>query len=527
MDKVIKFLIQRKLEILAGFLIIAGYFVTRLINLDILPVFADEAIYVRWSQVMRAEPSLRFLPLSDGKTPLFMWATIPLLKFFLTNPLLAGRFLSVIAGFGTLIGIFATSRFLFGKKVALIASVFYVAVPYTFFFDRMALVDSLLNFWGIWALFLTILLAKNPRLDLAMILGGVIAAGVLTKPSGWFFLIMMPVSMILFNFKKPFGVRLAKLLGLWVIVGVIAIIGYSALRLGPNFQLIAARNRDYVFTLAEAAKHPLDPLMSHLREIWDWFGTLLTWPIFLAAIAGAAFSIWKRNKVLLFILIWAAVPLLIQAEIAKVFTARYLIFNATPLIFLSAVFTAFAFDFVAKRFSAKGGPAFGWKFSFYPLLILLLILPSIFIFNALTDPAKASLPREERSGYLEEWTAGYGIKEVAEFIKGRAKTHKIVVGTEGFFGTLPDGLQIYLEGVANVTVLGIGVPVTGPTQSLLNSLVDSEVYLVANDTRITFESSPNLDLIAKYPKPAKPDGTKESLLLFRVQGLRSGSSIKK
>ncbi|KKU74843.1 MAG: hypothetical protein UX99_C0005G0003 [Candidatus Amesbacteria bacterium GW2011_GWB1_47_26] len=48
-------------------------------NLNSLPIFADEAIYVRWSQVMRAESSLRFLPLSDGKQPLFMWLTIPFL----------------------------------------------------------------------------------------------------------------------------------------------------------------------------------------------------------------------------------------------------------------------------------------------------------------------------------------------------------------------------------------------------------------------------------------------------------------
>src|SRR4030043_655222 len=88
-----------------GLGIVLIFFLLRLINLTILPIFADEAIYIRWSQVMRVESTLRFLPLSDGKQPLFMWLTIPFLQIF-SDPLLAGRFLSVVAGFVSLIGLF-------------------------------------------------------------------------------------------------------------------------------------------------------------------------------------------------------------------------------------------------------------------------------------------------------------------------------------------------------------------------------------------------------------------------------------
>ena len=64
-------------------LVAAGvYAVTRLYQLTLLPVFADEAIYIRWAQVMKAESTLRFLPLSDGKQPLFMWSVIPFFKLF-------------------------------------------------------------------------------------------------------------------------------------------------------------------------------------------------------------------------------------------------------------------------------------------------------------------------------------------------------------------------------------------------------------------------------------------------------------
>jgi len=102
-------------EILVLVVLFLAYFLLRLPNLTLQPVFADEAIYVRWAQVMRAEPTMRFLPLSDGKTPLFMWTMIPFLKIF-NDPLFAGRFLSVISGFATLLGVYLLGRNFLGYK---------------------------------------------------------------------------------------------------------------------------------------------------------------------------------------------------------------------------------------------------------------------------------------------------------------------------------------------------------------------------------------------------------------------------
>jgi hypothetical protein len=88
------------------FLAVAGvYFFTRLQHLEAIPVFGDEAIYVRWSQIIKNEETLRFIPQTDGKQPLFMWLTSLSLRL-VADPLVAGRLVSVLAGFFTLIGIF-------------------------------------------------------------------------------------------------------------------------------------------------------------------------------------------------------------------------------------------------------------------------------------------------------------------------------------------------------------------------------------------------------------------------------------
>src|SRR3990170_7795526 len=99
-----KFIKEWKTTIIFGVLIVILALGLRVYNLNSLPVFGDEAIYLRWAQVMRADSSLRFLPLSDGKQPLFMWFVIPLFKVF-SDPLFAGRAVSVISGVLTFLGV--------------------------------------------------------------------------------------------------------------------------------------------------------------------------------------------------------------------------------------------------------------------------------------------------------------------------------------------------------------------------------------------------------------------------------------
>jgi len=97
------------------YLILILGLVLRLYNLNLLPIFGDEAIYIRWAQVMGAQPGLRFLPLTDGKQPLFMWVLMFLVRRF-SDPLLIGRLTSVFYGMGTLLGIFSLSYYLFKNK---------------------------------------------------------------------------------------------------------------------------------------------------------------------------------------------------------------------------------------------------------------------------------------------------------------------------------------------------------------------------------------------------------------------------
>ena len=134
------------------------YFFIRLQHLQTIPVFNDEAIYLRWSQLIKNVDSLRFVPLSDGKEPLFMWVTAVAYKF-ISDPQISGRFLSVVFGSFTLVTLYIFSLIFLNYPVAVLSSIIYLFLPFTFFFDRLALPDNLLSFLGMLSLLFTFLLA--------------------------------------------------------------------------------------------------------------------------------------------------------------------------------------------------------------------------------------------------------------------------------------------------------------------------------------------------------------------------------
>lgn len=496
---------KSELLILLGLFLL--YFILRLPNLTLQPIFADEAIYIRWAEVMRAEPTLRFLPLSDGKTPLFMWALMPLLKIF-NDPLFAGRLLSVISGFATFLGVYLLSRKFFGVQTGLWAALLVVITPFMVFFDRMALVDSMLAAFSVWALFLSLTLIKYPRLDLAMFLGYMLGGGLLTKTPGFFNVLALPASLAIFNWKNEGRQqRMLKLFGLWLIAASIAFIMYNLLRLGPGFLSLSTRNQDYIFSPLDLVGRPLDPFIPHLNDLADWFPKLLTIPVMGAVVLGIIFTFVQRNRYAVAVLLWGLLPLLVELALLRTFTARYILFSIPPLLCIAG----WGIACLVTKIKVK-------KVILLPVL-LAVFSPVALYFNflILTNPAKAVLPIGERAGYLEAWTAGYGFPEIAQYLILESKKGMVVVGTEGSFGTLPDGLQIYLDKHSHSS--GNQVVVIGGTATVSAQIWESAqghpTFFVANKSRFS-KFTKGLELIKEYPKAQDNKGQEDAILFFRV-----------
>ncbi|HLD92294.1 MAG TPA: glycosyltransferase family 39 protein [Patescibacteria group bacterium] len=499
-------------------IILIGFFV-RFYNLTKLPIFVDEAIYVRWAQVMANEPTLRFLPLSDGKQPMFMWVLMFLIKYF-SDPLFIGRLVSIVTGLGTIVGIFTLSYLLLkNKKVSLISTFLYSVSPFAVFFDRMALVDSMLSMFGIWTAIFGVLTARYKRLDLALITGFFLGFAVLTKSPAIFFAILLPSFWVLIPWSKKKNeivTQFFKLSALLTVTYVLAFGMYNIQRLGPNFELLNSRTGDYVLPVSHIWTNFFDPLIPYLKDFGVWIikmGPFMLIPLFFL---GIYFGLKKYIKEAFILLLWSIFPLFIQSELARVFTARYMFF-IFPYLFIIVAMAFLTESRILKRFIAF-------------ILVIFIFQAMQFNYYLWNNPEKANLPRGERSGYLEEWTAGQGIKEVADYLKDEEAKNpgkQIVVGTEGYFGTLPDGLQIYLNDLDNVIVIGVGVIIVDTPKSLKESIeAGNKTYLVINKSRFRADAEEQgFTLIRKFPKALRLTdsdqygiyGPQEELYLFELK----------
>jgi hypothetical protein len=305
---------------------------------------------------------------------------------------------------------------------------------------------------------------------------------------------------------KDRTIKVLKITSLFLVTYIISEAMFNILRLGPNFHLLKSRNYDYVYPIQHIFVNLFDPLVPHFKDVVGWLKDFGPWPLTVFIIVGTIVGLRRYFKETIILLAFSMVPVFAQCMYAKVFTARYLLFIVPYLVILAAL----SFK-VRYRIFALG---------LYFVLALYLFTAFKQDYYLLVSPEKMLLPRGERTGYLEEWTAGQGLKEASIYLKdefNKDQSKKIVVGTDGYFGTMPDGLQIYLNDTPQIIITGVEVKFTEVPRPLLeSSKAGNKTFLLVNSSRffIPNPEEEGLTLIHEYLRAIKPDGTREKLLFF-------------
>jgi hypothetical protein len=137
------------------------------------------------------------------------------------------------------------------------------------------------------------------------------------------------------------------------------------------------------------------------------------------------------------------------------------------------------------------------------MLLVILAHNLLFISTAYFKPDSLALSKADREQFLETWSSGHGIKESAAFIQDLAKTQTVAVATEGFFGTLPDGilLNLHNQDVSNIYVEGIGQPVKSIPHSFWQRAQNFDrQLLIVNSYRMELPL-PEKQLLASFCRP--------------------------
>jgi 4-amino-4-deoxy-L-arabinose transferase-like glycosyltransferase len=213
------------------------YLMMRLSGLGLLPIFGDEAIYLRWAQLIRGEgltipvagpPSASimhpWISLADPKPPLHFWL-IALVFHWSSDPLFAARQISVAAGAISIpllyalcveLGFFLRPRdetrtglptFATGRILGLLSIAFFIFSPFLSFYQRLATADALFLAESLTILWLSLRWARLSIAGLrradawlsALFLGIAIGVGLMTRQGISYTLCAAPIAAWLFH----------------------------------------------------------------------------------------------------------------------------------------------------------------------------------------------------------------------------------------------------------------------------------------------------------------------------------------
>lgn len=465
-------------------LLVVFYLAVHLFKLTDLPVFADEAIYIRWAQIIIDDwQRYLFYPMNDGKTPLLMWLIVPL-QFLFSNQLLAARLVSVLAGLVSMIFVGLISFEIFKKKKsAYLAMILYSILPFTFFYNRLAITDALMFTNLTMAYYCVIKFVKSKKTIFLLAVTITFFLALFSKTPAILFLPIFYLALF-FDKKLKWKKLINNLIKLSVALLVSAGLLYSFRFITPLFPQLFAVGGNFL--------HPLDTVFSgDLVEIFwgnfKFFGQqLFAYLSVILIIFALPFPKEKRKEQLILILsaFTFLLPLMVMGKIVY---PRYLM-PASLFLIISA-----AYSLTNEKHKMINLLALIYIFSFS----FRFIYPSYFHVD------RIPFTKTDRKQFLEEWSSGHGITETVEYIKELSQEKTVAIATEGSFGTLPDGLLLYFHrgDVSNIYIEGIGFPIREISPEFLERAKDfDQKILVVNSHRMILDL-PKENLLKEFPRP--------------------------
>jgi 4-amino-4-deoxy-L-arabinose transferase-like glycosyltransferase len=395
------------------------------------PAFWDEGFLAVQAQTGLDYPATRFSELADAKGPLFNWVSIVFVDAGF-SPLEAVRFVSLLAGISTLTTTALVSRRLAGDAAGLVAGALYVALPIFLVHDVHGLVDPLLGALMAAALLLEIQQAERARLDRAFALGLVLGAAVLTRDVGQLALLLLPLSLLCFDFAGPRRIaRLARWLGCSLISLALAGLSHAVLYLSPlYYQQAQLHNTGALRNTSRSLSAALGDPFKYVSVLWpDVRGDMVGYiglPLLVLA-AGVLFrGIVHRRRLVLLLALWVLGPFVAMTLFTQFGFPRYFLPAIAPLTALMAAGLVWLAGWLQARLPRVDPRAAA------ALVALTLIPPLILDADVLLHPGTAQYPGADDYQYAAGWPSGTGLDVIARALNRLAGPGQTVVAAVDF-----------------------------------------------------------------------------------------------
>ncbi len=478
-------------EIIIFSFLIFFFLFTRLYNILLLPIFTDESIYIYWAKTIATTHSHWLISLSDGKPPLLIWMIAIFLKILPSNLyLLAGRLPSVISGLLTLIAIFKLTNLLFNnKKASYIAMFLYIVMPFSLFYDRMALFDSLLCAMLIWSVYFSVKTARTFAYKDAIVWGVYLGLAFLAKPPAGLFLIFTPLCFFLFANKEKIIKNKKRLVTLLLLPTGISLTMDNLQRLSRAYTLMQIKNQQFQYAIPEVLANPLLHIPGNINGLFGWLISYMTTPFFLICLISAVIIVFfKRKEGILLLSLWFF-SIMVFAFIGRQLFPRYILFilpyPIIPPAYLVSLLVRRSMIIVAL----------------INVMAIIILFPALtFDLFILTNPPKAAFPETDYNQYIGDHPSGYGLTQIFSFLHKQAAIHKITVVTQGTFGLYPYAFNLEFWDNKNVSIIG-DWPLLNLNDKIIAAKKVGIVYLVFKEPTGVSPGMP-LETILKAQKPS-------------------------
>ena len=371
-------------------LLITGFLFSRFYNLGNLPLFSDEGYAVARAWELKNTGELLGM-VKYTTQPVFIWL-IAIFQFLPFNNVVSGRLVSGIFGLGTALIISKLAGKWISRQAAIPAFILLSVLPFSLFYDRTILFESVTLFFMV----------------LALVFPAATGLAVLTKQTGW---LILPL--VLAMGKGGLKDRAAK-----ISISILAVIAVWYLAAGSNFSIVGTMIGKTASPVSALANFKNNLLRSKL-----WLIDYLTWPVIWLSILGGISAVIetirkKRVTPILIVAGWSLGIFLFINKTAVIFYPRYLYSIVLGVVLLAAK----GWDIIRIRWPNK--------IVLSGLFMLILLPGTISDWKIMVIPQKAEIPKEDGFQFFEDWTSGIGGRQLADKIFEIASSDKVNVYLE-------------------------------------------------------------------------------------------------
>ncbi len=492
------------------FIILALIALLYLLNLNKFPIFADEAIYTNWAKRIAVGDEHAFISLFDGKPPLFIWITV-FNYWVIKNVLIAGRLVSVVSIIITIIFLYYYIIKYYNNIYWAYLSVLFISLSsFIFFHGRLAIMDTLLA----CLMLMAILVWSESKIKYYWLWSGVLFGLAFWTKTTALFIFPLPIISILLK-KNPDLLNLQKFNLLKylktnfnnfkyaIFTSIIATIVLLFLKISIWFNYIFTRSQDFSYSLSEV-------LNGNYLHIWYNFKNFIIWfiqydnsVILFLFIIGIYIGFKKKNKLIVNLALGIILTILPLIILGKVIAPRYYL----PIVIMILTISAYGVNFfIDKNYQIFWRGKSDLKNLLLGLILVGFITKSLlFSLTLINNALEINIPKHDLNQYLVDWSSGIGIRESAKFFNTQAQDHKILILTEGAFGTLPDGLFVELDKMSNwhnMTVMGVDHSHSKKFDQEVRNRQTDNIYYIGNKNRIDVDDWQYLTVIKEYSKVA-------------------------